>query len=363
MEVIVSVAISSDGAMDDSSSSRLVLSCEQDWDQVHALRASCDAILVGAGTLRSDNPSLLVKGEQNRCGRIESGKQADITKIVISGSGNIDTKADFFERGECRKIVIVSGDAPRDRIKQLAEVATVISLSQITARTVIDALESFGIERLMIEGGAATLKMFLEQEAVDAMRLAVSPVKVYDDEAVRLNGWDTYIADRDQLLKKSRSYLLADMQIIWFERADNHYMKIALEQSRNCTPTATCYRVGAVIVTSVGEEFVGYTHETSSVNHAEEEVIKKAVDAGVNLKGATIYSTMEPCSERKSKPDSCSALIIRHGFSRAVFALYEPSLFAKCKGARIMADAGVTVTCLDRFAQEVLEINSHLEVV
>ena len=54
MRVIASAAVSSDGYMDDCTPQRLVLSCAEDWAEVHAIRASCDAILVGAETVRRE---------------------------------------------------------------------------------------------------------------------------------------------------------------------------------------------------------------------------------------------------------------------------------------------------------------------
>lgn len=54
--VLLSSAMSIDGYIDDTDEKRLVLSDESDWDRVDSLRAWADAILIGAGTLRSDNP-------------------------------------------------------------------------------------------------------------------------------------------------------------------------------------------------------------------------------------------------------------------------------------------------------------------
>lgn len=99
---------------------------------------------------------------------------------------------------------------------------------------------------------------------------------------------------------------------------DLHYLRQAIALSRRCTPCATSYRVGAVIVTRSGDRFTGYTHETSPTHHAEQEAILKATAAGADLHGASIYSSMEPCSTRSSEPESCSELILRHGFSRTV---------------------------------------------
>ena len=141
---------------------------------------------------------------------------------------------------------------------------------------------------------------------------------------------------------------------------DLHYLRMAIDLSRRCTPCATCYRVGAVIVTRSGEIYTGYTHETSPTHHAEQEAIAKALAAGADLRGGTIYSSLEPCSTRSSEPESCSELILRHGFSRTVFALYEPSCFVSCQGAERLREGGVEVRVYDELGNDVRAINAHL---
>lgn len=360
MKVVASAAISSDGYLDDTSIDRLVLSCSEDWAEVYALRAASDAILVGAQTVRADNPSLLIKDNAVREARTARGLSADILKVTISVSGNLDVNAKFFNAGDCKKIVFVGAHADRQSVEALKRVATVVSLTQITAAEVVGYLEKMGVEQLMVEGGGQILKMFLEQDAIDEFRLAVSPVVVADAGAPKLYGFEKYLSDRDTKLKQNRNYALGDMKIHLFERADTYYMKMAINQSRLCVPSHTSYCVGSVVVTACGEIFYGYTHETSSTNHAEEEAIAKAVLAGAKLSGAVIYASMEPCSTRSSKPKSCSALILEHGFSKVVFALYEPDLFVACVGARLLRDSGVDVKVLEEFSDEVRKINSHI---
>ena len=143
-------------------------------------------------------------------------------------------------------------------------------------------------------------------------------------------------------------------------KSDLAYLKEAIEQSRHCIPTDSAYCVGAVVVMPSGRTYTGYTHETDSVNHAEEEAIAKALAAGESLRGATIYSSMEPCSTRKSKPESCTALILRHGFSKVVFALKEPPCFMECHGEELLRKAGVEVVVIPELAAEAAEVNRHL---
>src|ERR1700739_4742553 len=58
---LVSCAVSVDGCLDDAAADRLILSGPEDLDEVDKLRAAADAILVGAGTIRADNPRLLIR--------------------------------------------------------------------------------------------------------------------------------------------------------------------------------------------------------------------------------------------------------------------------------------------------------------
>ena len=109
-----------------------------------------------------------------------------------------------------------------------------------------------------------------------------------------------------------------------------------------------------------GRSFTGYTHKTSPTHPAEQEAIRKALDAGAELRGAAIYSSMEPCSRRAREPERCTRLIIRHGFARAAFALYEPDCFVCCRGAQTQREAGVDVRVYPELAEGVRRANAHL---
>lgn len=66
MRITLSAAVTADGFLDDNSPRRLIISTPEDWAEVYRLRAAHDAILVGAETLRRDDPSLLVRDEEVR---------------------------------------------------------------------------------------------------------------------------------------------------------------------------------------------------------------------------------------------------------------------------------------------------------
>jgi len=111
-----------------------------------------------------------------------------------------------------------------------------------------------------------------------------------------------------------------------------------------------------------GEQLAfGYSRETDPVVHAEESALAKLAGSGIDLSGATIYSTLEPCSERASRPRTCTQLILDAGIGRVVLAWREPSLFvADAQGSELLAAAGVTVVELPEFAEAARAVNAHL---
>jgi diaminohydroxyphosphoribosylaminopyrimidine deaminase/5-amino-6-(5-phosphoribosylamino)uracil reductase len=97
------------------------------------------------------------------------------------------------------------------------------------------------------------------------------------------------------------------------------------------------------------------------VAHAEESALGKLSPGEPRLAGATIYSTLEPCSRRKSRPRTCTELIIAAGLRRVVFAWREPAVFvADAQGYELLSRAGITVTELPEFAADAIAPNRHL---
>jgi pyrimidine deaminase RibD-like protein len=142
--------------------------------------------------------------------------------------------------------------------------------------------------------------------------------------------------------------------------ADRDRLRRAIEASRACPPSDTAFSVGAVIVAADGREIAsGYSRETDPHDHAEEVALARAA-GDPRLRGATIYSSLEPCSARASRPRTCTELILDAGVPRVVFAWREPAVFADCVGAETLRAAGRTVIEVPGLAPAVRAINAHL---
>lgn len=356
MSVNLSVAISADGYIDDNTPQRLVLSSAEDWAEVYSLRAKSDVILIGGETLRRDNPRLLLKSKSDIDNRLKCGKSAHPTRVVVSGKGAVSPDLRLFD-GEGSDVIIFS-NIPRPELDRVAEI---IVCKDITASFIVTQLEKRSLHEIFVEGGSKILDMFLREGVVDRLRVAQNPDIKVDDPSAPSFSLPEWIEPCD-----SENYNLGGVEVTNYEinkaqkSIDIQYMERTIEASRRCIPSPTSYCVGAVVVTKSGEVFEGYTHETSPTHHAEQAAIFKAEQANADLRGATMYSSMEPCSTRASEPESCSAIMIRLGFRRSVFALYEPSCFVVCEGALNMRRAGIKVECYPQFGAAVREINAHV---
>lgn len=184
--VLLSVAASLDGYIDDATAERLLLSNAEDFDRVDEIRSSMDAILVGPGTIRADNPRLLVRSDVRRAERVRQGRPESPVKVTISNGGELDPQARFFTAGIGDKLVYASSPAHSTLTHRLGAVATVFDAGQpLSLKTVLADLTDRGIARLMVEGGGALHTLFLTSGVVDELHVVVAPFFVGDPSAPR----------------------------------------------------------------------------------------------------------------------------------------------------------------------------------
>jgi 5-amino-6-(5-phosphoribosylamino)uracil reductase len=183
---LLSCALSIDGYLGRASPPRLELSNDADFDRVDAVRASCDAILVGAATVRQDNPRLLVRSEARREARRARGMPASPIKVTVTGRGELDPDADFFAAGDAEKLVYCTSERALDTSSRLGPVATVLDGGQtMDMRRISEDLGDRGVARLMVEGGGNVHTQFLTGNLVDELQLTVAPFFVGDSRAPR----------------------------------------------------------------------------------------------------------------------------------------------------------------------------------
>lgn len=193
---LLSCGMSIDGYLDTATADRLLLSNDADFDRVDAVRAECDAILVGASTIRRDNPRLLVRSAARRAERVARGLPPTPVKVTMTGRGALDPGACFFTTGDVDKLVYCATSGLAQAGERLGEVATVVDGGDpVDLRRVLADLHARGVGRLMVEGGGTIHTQFLTAGLVDELHLVIAPFFVGDSRAPRFVGdgefpWD-----------------------------------------------------------------------------------------------------------------------------------------------------------------------------
>ena len=189
--VLISCAMSADGRIDDTSPVRLLLSGPDDLDRVDELRASADAILVGANTVRRDNPRLLIRSPRRRAARVAAGRPAHPARVTVTASGDLSPSAWFFagpEPDPDPELAAGPGGAGGQRLVYCASPAVPAAAARLGDRAdVIDAgdplslplvladLMQRDLARVLVEGGSVLIREFLTATLADELYLAVAP--------------------------------------------------------------------------------------------------------------------------------------------------------------------------------------------
>lgn len=203
--MLLSAACSVDGYLDDASPQRLVLSDDADWARVKRLRASVDAIMVGARTIRSDDPRLVV--------RASGGPK----KVTVTASGRLDPAARFFTLGTSEKLVYTPNPSTVDAVRSVATV--VPTADPVDFEWLLADLFDRGVRRLMVEGGSTLHTQLLTANLVDEIQLAVAPLFVGDSAASRFVGPGAFPQGRMHLVDVAK---VGDMAVLRYlvEAAD-----------------------------------------------------------------------------------------------------------------------------------------------
>lgn len=185
--VTLSCAMSIDGYLDGSARRRLAMSNQEDFDRVDEVRSRSDAVMVGASTVRRDNPRLLVRDVGRRARRLSSGCTESPAKVTVTASGELSPEAAFFTAGDVPRLVYTPSDCAGRLRTRLGDRATVIGLgAHVTMAALLDDLgENRGIRRLMVEGGGRVLTQFLQADLVDEFHLVIAPFFVGEATAPR----------------------------------------------------------------------------------------------------------------------------------------------------------------------------------
>ncbi|MHB1595599.1 MAG: RibD family protein [Streptosporangiaceae bacterium] len=212
--VLLSCAMSLDGYIDDASPQRLLLSNDADFDRVDQVRADSDAILIGATTLRRDNPRLIVNSPERRQARQARGLPPYPLKVTVTTSGDLDDSYKFWHHGGTKLIYCPDPVAAslRSRLGGLAEVTGLGETVDFPA--MLDDLGARGIRQLMVEGGSTIHTQLLTAGLADEIQLAIAPFFVGDTAAPRFVGPGQFPDDPDHRMTVAEVRQIGDITLL-----------------------------------------------------------------------------------------------------------------------------------------------------
>ena len=375
--VLISCAMSVDGRIDDTGPGRLLLSGPDDLDRVDELRASADAILVGANTVRRDNPRLLIRSPRLRAARAAAGRPEHPLRVTVTTTGDLDPAARFFapppqaggpaaQRAGGARLVYCASPAIPAAVARVGDRAVVVDAGDPPSLSFMLAdLAERAVARVLLEGGSVLLRDFLAQNLADELHLAVAPFFVGEAAAPPFALPGAYPADRGHPMTLAGVQRLGSLVALRYllgpGGTDARFLRAAIELSRQCPPSDTAFSVGAIIVAADGEIMAtGFSREQEPHDHAEEVALRKAGPDDPRLATATIYSSLVPCGARASRPVTCVQHILAAGVPRVAFAWREPPLFTEGRGAEQLRAAGITVMEIPELAPAARAVNVHL---
>ena len=182
---LLSCSVSLDGYLGDQTP-RLALSNEADFDRVDGVRASCDAIMVGAVTVRTDNPRLLVRSQARRDERTARGLPPSPPRSPSATASTSTRARTSSPRARPRSSSTRRARGSPTPARKLGPVATVVDGGQrVRMRRLTEDLADRGVGRLMVEGGGTVHTQFLADDLVDELQLVVAPFFIGDSSAPR----------------------------------------------------------------------------------------------------------------------------------------------------------------------------------
>lgn len=218
---LLSCGISLDGFLDDASERRLLLSNEEDFDRVDEVRAGADAILVGAATVRSDDPRLQVRCRARVARRRAAGRPDQPLKVTVTARAKLDPGGRFFTTGSGTKLVYCASDTFAMAAEQLSPVATVVDAGRpVLLRAVSEDLHARGVRRLMVEGGGQVHTQLLSEALADELRVVVAPLFVGEPEATRFVGAGPFPFSNGRRARLVESRPVGDVVLLRYALSD-----------------------------------------------------------------------------------------------------------------------------------------------
>ena len=201
--VTMNMAMTADGKITSVRREEPRFTSRRDKRLMDRYRAEADAVLVGAGTLRADDPPLQIRDPEMQAYRASLGKPPGLLNVLVTASARIDPSSRFFTGREAAGHVVATVErADPARRAALAAVAEVWVLGEdrVDLRALLSRLKERGIERLLVEGGGDLNWGFVKDDLLDELYVTLAPAILGGSKAPTIcDGEGLLMADRRRL--------------------------------------------------------------------------------------------------------------------------------------------------------------------
>lgn len=187
--VYINMAMTADGKITSARREYPRFTSDLDRRTMDRLRAEADAIVVGAGTLRADDPPLKVRDEEMRAYRESLGKSGAPLRVVVTASGSIGESRRFFDDTEGGERIVATVEIlEAQKLAALQSKAEVWQLGQaeVDLQRLLDRLGRRGARRVLVEGGGELNWRFIREELADELYVTIAPALLGGREAPTL---------------------------------------------------------------------------------------------------------------------------------------------------------------------------------
>src|SRR5215469_6445978 len=178
--VFSNFAITADGKIAFASREFIPFGSKRDREHMLELRATADAVMSGARTVATPGVTLGPGGKRFQRLRLARGLAEYNLRVIVSGSGSMDTRAEIYQHRFSPIIVLTSGMAPKKRLRELQGIADEVKVfgeKEIDLRAALQWLrEKWNVKRLLCEGGGGLHGSMVRAGLIDELHLTMCPI-------------------------------------------------------------------------------------------------------------------------------------------------------------------------------------------
>ncbi len=202
--VIAQLGQSLDGRIATESGHSHYVTGQADIRRLHRLRALVDAVVVGAGTIATDNSRLTVRQVEGE----------NPVRVVLDPNSRLDPDRHVFSDGAARTLVVRRGQLDDAAPSITSDVLTIPTNGndEFEPAAILETLRKHGYRRVLVEGGGITVSRFLRAGVVDRLHVTVAPLIIGSGRpALALEPIDTL----DQALRPRCRHFHLDEDILF----------------------------------------------------------------------------------------------------------------------------------------------------